>query len=80
MLEELHQQLHQAQQRIKKQANSHRREVSFEVGEMVYLKLRPYRHKSLAKWVNEKLAPRYYGPFQVLARVGVVAYKLLLSA
>lgn len=78
MLAKLRQQLHLAQQRMKKQADGHRREVSFIVGDLVYLKLRPYQLKSLAKRLNEKLVPRYFGPFQLTARVGAVAYRLLL--
>lgn len=46
----------------------------------MYLKLRPYRQKSLAQRRNEKLAPRFYGPFEVLAKVGQVAYRLRLPA
>ncbi|EXC30916.1 hypothetical protein L484_028098 [Morus notabilis] len=45
---------------------------------MVYLKLRPYRQRTLATCRNEKLAPRFYGPYEVVARVGAVAYKLHL--
>ena len=47
---------------------------------MVYLKLRPYHQSSLAKRTNEKLAPRFYGPLQIIQRVKKVAYKLQLPA
>ncbi|TXG48196.1 hypothetical protein EZV62_027490 [Acer yangbiense] len=41
-------------------------------------RLKPYRLRSLAKRVNEKLSPRFYGPFEALARIGKVAYCLKL--
>ena len=63
---------------MKKRADEHRREVEFDVGNMVYLKMRPFRHRSLAKRANEKLAARFYGPYRVEARVGAVAYRLKL--
>ena len=47
---------------------------------MVYVKLRPYRQPSLARKVNEKLAPRFYGPFKILEKIGPIAYKLELPA
>ena len=72
--------LHRAQQLMKQRADKSRREVEFAVGERVYVKLRPYRQKSLARKVNEKLCARFYGPFEVEARVGQVAYKLKLPS
>lgn len=70
--------LHQAQNRMKHYADKLRTEREFAVGDWVYLRLQPYRQTSLALQRNMKLAPRFYGPFQVLSRVGTVAYKLSL--
>ncbi|XP_059068475.1 uncharacterized protein LOC131858987 [Cryptomeria japonica] len=53
-------------------------EHSFEVGDMVYLRLQPYRQSSLKKSGAEKLRPRFYGPYRVIRRVGEVAYKIKL--
>lgn len=46
------------------------------MGDLVYLRLQPYRQNSVALHYNLKLPPRYYGPYPVLARIGTVAYKL----
>nr|ACY01928.1 hypothetical protein [Beta vulgaris] len=77
-LDELKFHLLEAQNSMKIQEDKHRRAVHFEPGAMVYLKIQPYRHQSLAKKRNEKLAPRFYGPFSVLKRIGQVAYQLQL--
>ena len=63
---------------MKDAADGSRRHVEFEVGAKVFVKIRPYRQKSLAVRRNEKLAARFYGPFVVIQRVGKVAYKLEL--
>lgn len=54
----LKEQLRLAQERMKKQADRNRRDVELEVDDWVYLKIRPYRHRSIAKKRCEKLAPR----------------------
>jgi hypothetical protein len=42
------------------------------------LKIQPYKLQKLAKRFNQKLSTRYYGPYEILEKVGVVAYKLKL--
>ncbi|VFQ99596.1 unnamed protein product [Cuscuta campestris] len=78
VLEELKDNLRRVQQRMRASANMHRRDVSFQVGDLVLLKLQPYRQHSVAKPKSAKLARRYYGPFEVVERVGQVAYRLRL--
>ncbi|XP_073128954.1 uncharacterized protein [Henckelia pumila] len=61
-----------------KQANKKRRDVDFQEGDMVYLKLRPHRQNSICTRVFQKLAARFYGPFKIKKKVGTVAYRLQL--
>lgn len=48
--------LQRAQAKMKLYADNKRRELEFNVGDSIYLKLQPYKFKSLAKKVNEKLS------------------------
>ena len=56
----------------------HRVEQSFEVGDLVYLRLQPYRQSSLKQKGAEKLKPKFYGPYKVSRRIGEVACELEL--
>ncbi|XP_042032533.1 uncharacterized protein LOC121779292 [Salvia splendens] len=78
LLVQLRNNLSRAQQRMTAMANRHRRHVEFDVGDFVWLKLQPYRQHSVAKPISAKLAKRFYGPFEVVKRIGPVAYKLRL--
>jgi len=76
VLYELQFQLNRAQNIMRQSANQKRRDVVFEVREFVYLNLHPYRRQFLAARTNQKLAARFYGPFEVLEMIEFVAYKL----
>ncbi|KAK9189481.1 hypothetical protein WN943_018078 [Citrus x changshan-huyou] len=78
ILRELRHNLSLARQRMKSQADLKRQEVSFKVGDYVYLKLQPYRQTSVAFRASMKLAPRFFGPYQIIGKVGTVAYRLAL--
>jgi hypothetical protein len=78
MLQILQQHLAQAQHTMKKQADKKRTHWSFELGDMVYLKMQPYREHALGAGNPLKLASRWYGPFKVIQLVGNRAYKLQL--
>ena len=80
MLQLLKHHLRQAQERMKVQADKHRVDRQFKIGDLVYLKLQPYRQNSLADRQYRKLSARYFGPYRVEDKIGAVAYRLTLPA
>ena len=45
---------------------------------MVFIRLQPYKKSSLKLKGHQKPAPKFYGPYKVLPKIGSVAYKLEL--
>lgn len=70
--------LERSQQRMVDQANKSRTDRQFHVGDWVYQKIQPYKQLSLSSRQFTKLSSKYYGPYQILQKVGNVAYKLAL--
>ena len=68
-----------AQERMKLNADKHRTEREFAKEDWAYLRLLSYKQKSMKQKHMGKLSPRYYGPFQILHKVGKVPYKLDLA-
>ncbi|GJR13572.1 putative reverse transcriptase domain-containing protein [Tanacetum coccineum] len=66
-----------AQDRWKSYADNRRRPIEFNVGDLVMLKISPW--KGVLRFKNKgKISPRFLGPFKILKRVGEVAYVLEL--
>jgi len=67
-----------ARSRHKSYADNRRRDLAFNVGDYVYLKVSPMR--SVKRFnMKGKLPPRYVGSFKIIARCGEVAYQLELT-
>ncbi|GJW87950.1 hypothetical protein Tco_0163290 [Tanacetum coccineum] len=62
--------------RQKSYADNRCKPLEFEIGEQVLLKVSPW--KGVMRFRKKgKLAPRYVGPFEILERIGHVAYRLV---
>jgi hypothetical protein len=67
----------EAQSRQKSYADNRRRELIFEEGDFVYLKVSPMRGVKRFQ-MKGKLAPHFVVPYPVISRVGPAAYRLAL--
>jgi hypothetical protein len=54
--------------------------VEFEVGSWVWVRLLQRTAVGVTAASHTKLGPKFYGPFQVVQRIGSVSYKLQLPA
>ena len=64
---------------MKKYADKRRRPLEFQFGDKVLLKLTPQIwRKFRSESVHQGLIPKYNGPFEIMKRVGNIAYKLKL--
>ena len=76
-VKEIRDRLQLAKSRQKSYYDAKHRQISFEPGEHVYLRVTPM--KGVKRFQTRgKLAPKYIGPFPFMARVRTVAYQLEL--
>ena len=67
-----------AADRQKFYADLKRKEIQYEIGEKVFLKVSPWK-KVMRFGKNGKLSPRFIGPYEVIEKVGPMTYRLALS-
>ncbi|KAJ0636963.1 putative nucleotidyltransferase, Ribonuclease H [Helianthus annuus] len=76
---QIRQRMAAARDRQKAYADKRRKPLEFQVGDRVLLKVSPW--KGVVRFGKRgKLNPRYVGPFEIIEKIGKVAYKLNLPA
>ncbi|KAL0537838.1 hypothetical protein IC582_026827 [Cucumis melo] len=76
-IQKIRSRMHTAQSRKKSYADVRRKDLEFEIGDKVFLKVAPM--KGVLRFERKgKLSPRFVGPFEILERIGPVAYRLAL--
>ncbi|KAL0544043.1 hypothetical protein IC582_019154 [Cucumis melo] len=76
-IQKIRSRMHTAQSRQKSYADMRRKDLEFEIGDKVFLKVAPM--KGVLRFERRgKLSPRFVGPFEILERIGPVAYRLAL--
>ncbi|PNX87538.1 hypothetical protein L195_g043629 [Trifolium pratense] len=80
ILQILKQKLLKAQETMKEIADQKRIPHKFKEGDLVFVKLRPYRQNSVAGRRIHKLSKRFYGPYKITQAIGEVAFKLDLPS
>ena len=77
IVQQIRERLRAAQDRQKSYADVRRRPLIFNIGDHMFLKVSPLKG-NLRFRKKGKLNPRYIGPFEILQKVGPVAYRLAL--
>ncbi|KAA0037901.1 pol protein [Cucumis melo var. makuwa] len=76
-IQKIRSRMHTAQSRQKSYADVRRKDLEFEVGDKVFLKVAPMR--GVLRFERRgKLSPRFVGPFEILEQIGPLAYRLAL--
>ncbi|KAL0536770.1 hypothetical protein IC582_025731 [Cucumis melo] len=76
-IQKIRSRMHTAQSRQKSYADVRRKDLEFEIGDKVFLKVAPMR--GVVRFERRgKLSPRFVGPFEILERIGPVAYRLAM--
>ena len=65
---------------MKQIIDKHKIGRSFQISDMVFLKLQPYRQSTVSQGGAQKFAAKFYRPFKVKDKIGKVAYQLELSS
>ena len=66
-----------AQEWQKIYVDQHRREMKYQVGEKVFLKVSPW--KGILRFGKQgKLSPRYIGLYEIIEKIAPLAYRLAL--
>jgi hypothetical protein len=74
---QIRQRLKEAHDRQKSYVDAHRTDRSYEVGDQVFIRIRP--NKSTIRFgKGTKLSPRFIGPFRIQEKIGPIAYRLVL--
>ena len=68
-----------ATDRQKSYADMKRKYIRYEIGEKVFLKVSPW-NKVMRFGKKGKLSPRFIGPYEMIEKVGLMAYRLALPS
>ena len=84
LIQETEEKVKMIKERLKVATNRHksyvdmkRKDISYEISEKVFLKVSPWK-KVMRFGKKGKLSPRFIGPYEVIEKVGQVAYRLAL--
>jgi hypothetical protein len=79
-IQEIRERLWHAHDLMKQHYDAGHHDISFEVGEWVWLRLHHRQAVAITDKIAGKLAPKFYGPFRVEERIGDLSYRLALPA